>query len=43
MTLTWGDQVPSGGATDRISIVARYQPASGPTVWSQVGYVPMGG
>ncbi len=43
LTLTWGDQVPSGGSTDRISIVARYKPARGPVVWSQVGYVPMKG
>jgi hypothetical protein len=41
LTLTWGDQIPSGGATDRISIVARYKPASGRAVWSRVGYVPM--
>jgi hypothetical protein len=42
MTLTWGDQVPSGGRSNRITLVARYRPPRGEPVWSQVGYVPLG-
>lgn len=42
MTLTWGQQVPSGGRSNRITLVARYRPPRGEPVWSQVGYVPLG-